>query len=142
MLPARWGSRPGALKGPGRPGLLLSLCLSCGQLAACSFIGSYGPPPDYQRVQSFDCTGYTLPVLDTIWAGLNGFGAISAAASTDDEWNSRTSIASRSTTIAVGLVWLALSGASAAYGYSTARECTKAKDDVADRPKVPPSSLR
>ena len=34
----------------------------------CSFLGSYGPPPDYRQVESFDCTGYTLPVLDTIWA--------------------------------------------------------------------------
>jgi hypothetical protein len=99
----------------------------------CSFLGSYGPPPDYRQVESFDCTGYTLPVLDTIWAGLNGLGAAIAASSSDVDWQKKYAGASRSTTIVSGLLWVGISGVSAAYGYSKAEECTNARNEVENR---------
>jgi hypothetical protein len=59
------------------------------QSAGCSYMAAYGPPPDYREVQSFDCTGYTLPVFDTIWAGLNALGAAIAATTSDEDWQKK-----------------------------------------------------
>lgn len=96
-------------------------------------MGSYGPPADYRQLQSFDCTGYTLPVFDTIWAGLNGLGAAIAATSSDADWQKRSGGVSRSTTVVSGLLWVGISGASAAYGYSKAEACTNARNDMENR---------
>ena len=52
-------------------------------------MAAYGPPPDYREGQSFDCTGYTLPVFDTIWAGLNALGAAIAATTSDEDWQKK-----------------------------------------------------
>jgi len=118
-----------------KPPTLLALALGLFgiQSAGCSFMSSYGPPPDYREVQSFDCTGYTFPVLDTIWAGLNGLGAAIAATSSDADWQKTYGGVSRSTTIVSGLLWVGISGASAAYGYSKAEACTNARNEMENR---------
>jgi hypothetical protein len=103
------------------------------QSAGCSYLAAYGPPPDYREVHPFDCTGYTLPVLDTIWAGLNALGAAIAATASDDEWQKTYGGGSRSATIMSGLLWVGISGTSAAYGYSKAEACANARDEVEDR---------
>ena len=72
-------------------------------------------------------------MIDTIWAGLNGLGALVAAGTSQAEWNSKPEFGSRSVTIASGLVWLGLSGASAIYGYSNAQKCSEAKDERMNR---------
>jgi hypothetical protein len=83
-------------------------------LSGCSFIFSEGPPANHQRLPYFDCsTSYAPPVLDTIWAGLQGLNAVGAAATSEQDWNADIS---RGAVIAVGLVWLAVSGTSAIYG--------------------------
>ena len=84
-------------------------------------------------MQSFDCTGYTLPVFDTIWAGLNGLGVAIAASSSDADWQKQYGGGSRSTTIVSGLLWIGISGASAAYGYSKAEACTNARSEMENR---------
>jgi hypothetical protein len=116
-----------------RLSLVLVLALSCSQIAGCSFIFSSAPPPDDQREAYFDCAGYAEPVIDTIWAGLNGLGALVAAGTSQADWNSKPEFGSRSVTIASGLIWLGLSGASAIYGYSNAQKCSEAKDERMNR---------
>lgn len=103
------------------------------QSAGCSYLASYGPPPNYREMESFDCTEYTLPVLDTIWAGLNGLGAAIAATASDDDWQKKYGGASRATTVISGLLWVGVSGSSALYGYSKAEECTNAREEMEDR---------
>ena len=78
-------------------------------------------------------------MVDTVWAGLNGLGALVAAGTSQAEWDSKKEFAPRSTTIASGLLWLGLSGASAIYGYSNAHKCTEAKEDMEERPRYLPS---
>jgi hypothetical protein len=47
--------------------------------SGCSFLFVKGPPAHHAQLQSFDCSeSNALPVLDVIWAGLNGIGAASA----------------------------------------------------------------
>jgi hypothetical protein len=113
------------------------------QLAGCSFLFSKGPKSDSDYgTQPSDCSGYALPVLDTVWAGLNGIGAMTAASTSQAEWDSKKEFASRSTTIAVGLLWLGISGASAIYGYSNASKCSEAMADTEDRPRYLPRPRR
>lgn len=113
--------------------LVLALALSCSQVAGCSFLFSNAPPPDDQREAYFDCSGYAEPVIDTVWAGLNGLGTLVAAGTSQADWNSKPEFGSRSATIASGLIWLGLSGASAIYGYSNAQKCSEAKDERMNR---------
>src|SRR5258708_32716730 len=74
------------------------------------------PPANHTKLNYFDCTSsMTAPVLDTIWAGLNGIGAATASGPNS------------SSTVAVGLGWLAISGAAAIYGFPTPGACRHAK---------------
>jgi hypothetical protein len=99
-------------------------------LTGCSFIFSEGPPPNHERLPYFDCsTSYAPPVLDTIWAAANGLGAASAAGTSEAKWNAENST-SRDAVIAVGLIWLGVSGASAIYGYNKVASCRQAKDQM------------
>ena len=98
--------------------------------AGCSFVFSKGPPDDYKEVSHFDCSGYTAPVLDTIWAALNGLGALNAAGASGREWKQQNQSYDQSTVVGVGLMWLAISGASAIYGYHNASACEDAKEEV------------
>ena len=113
-----------------RPALAPLVLVMSASIASsgCSYIFSKGPPDDHRRLRYFDCsTSYAPPVLDTIWAGLNGLGALNAASSSDAEW---TSTYSRGATMAVGLVWLMLSGSSAFYGYSQVSSCNEARNQM------------
>ena len=114
-----------------RPIVLLSLLGY--QLGGCSYIFSEGPPPDYRGQRDFDCSGYAAPVLDTVWAALNGIGALSAGGTSDEAWARTSHPASKSTTVASGLSWLLISGTSAIYGYTKANECSEAHKEM-DRP--------
>ncbi|HEX4423252.1 MAG TPA: hypothetical protein VH165_35320 [Kofleriaceae bacterium] len=92
----------------------------------CSFLFVSGPPADHARRASFDCSeSNAVPVLDTIWAGLNALGAISA---TGDGTNPN-----QGEIVAVGVGWLVVSGISAIYGYSQVSQCKKAKQEREDR---------
>jgi hypothetical protein len=97
-------------------------------LSGCSFIFTEGPPPNHERLPYFDCSSSAAaPVVDTIWAGLNGLGALVAAGQSDEQWKQNNNATERSTVIGVGLVWLAVSGASAIYGYQKVGACRDAK---------------
>jgi hypothetical protein len=109
--------------------------------SGCSFIFVHGPPRNHENSVAFECTSSVVaPVLDTVWAGLNGIGAISAASTDEATWNSR-STTSRGAVIAVGAGWFLLSGASAIYGFTRTQSCRDAERDLAVRlaTRPPPS---
>jgi hypothetical protein len=88
--------------------------------SGCSFLFVNGPPADHAQVASFHCSeSNAWPVVDMIWAGLNGLGAVSAAG--DDTNPDQDQI------VGVGLAWLAVSGISAIYGFSKVSQCNDAK---------------
>jgi hypothetical protein len=116
--------------------------LTCLSVSGCSFIFSEGPPPSHERLPYFDCsTSYAPPVLDTIWAGLNGLGAAVAAGQSDAEWKQNNS-SDRGTVVGVGLVWLAVSGASAIYGYNKVAACHEAKEKLMLRTVRPAGAIQ
>lgn len=99
--------------------------------SGCSFAFVHGPPPNHEQSLSFDCTTYVVaPVLDLIWAGLNGVGAIAALSTDPASWNSSTP---RGEVIGIGLGWLVLSGASAIYGFEKTDSCRAAEAGLAAR---------
>jgi hypothetical protein len=101
--------------------------------SGCSLVFSKGPKSyDYDEMGIIDCSGTTLPVLDTIWAGLNGLGALQAVSTDDETWKKQNSSYDRSTVIASGLLWVVVSGVSAAYGYHNASECKRVKAEMRD----------
>jgi hypothetical protein len=107
--------------------VLLALALSS---VGCSFAFSKGPPDDYKAVGHFDCSGNTAPLFDSAWAVYNGLTAMYAAADRDRDWKLLNHRDDRSTVIRVGLAWLAVSGASAVYGYLNASACQDAKEET------------
>ena len=93
--------------------------------SGCSFAFVHGPPPHHEQSLSFDCTSSVVaPVLDLIWASLNGVSAIAAASTDEATWRSSTP---RGEVIGVGLGWLVLSGASAIYGFTKTGSCRAAQ---------------
>jgi hypothetical protein len=104
-------------------------------LPGCSYLFSQGPPPDHRELNHIECsTHYAPPVVDTVWATLNGLGMVNALTTPDDKW---TSSVNQSTVIAYSLVWLALSGSSAFYGYSKVGECRDARMELMVRSRYP-----
>lgn len=92
----------------------------------CSFLFVKGPPEQHAQMSSFDCSeSNAWPVIDTIWAGLNGLGAISAG-------NDSTT-PNQSQVIAVGVSWLVVSGISAIYGFGKVSACNEARRQREER---------
>lgn len=101
-----------------RVALISTIIATFSLQSACSFLFVQGPPDDHARRVSFSCSeSNTLPVLDMIWAGLNGLGA----AVVDDTAENKDQVR------VVGIGWLLLSGISAIYGFSKVSECNKAQ---------------
>jgi len=100
--------------------MIFGMVLALGSQSGCSFAFVNGPPEHHAEMATFECTeSNAWPVLDAIWAGLNGLGAASAAG--DNQNPNQGQI------IAVGLGWLALSGISAITGFSKVSACNDAK---------------
>lgn len=88
--------------------------------AGCSFLFVHGPPANHAELASLECSDSNAwPVVDVIWAGLNGVGAASAAG---DNTNPN-----KDQILAVGISWLVVSGISAIYGFSEVSACGDAK---------------
>ncbi len=120
---------------------LAALAAAAAFQTACSFVFIERAPTKHKQMQAFDCTSSVVaPVLDTIWAGLNGLGAAVALGQSDRDYAGRTP--DRGTTIGVGLAWLAVSGASAIYGFTQTQTCRRAKEDLYTRlsQQAPPES--
>jgi hypothetical protein len=109
-----------------RAGLISAMMVAVLLHSGCSLLFVKGPPAEHAQMVTFECSdSKALPVLDTIWAGLNGLGAASAA---NDNQNP-----DQGQIIAVGLAWLAVSGISAIYGFSKVSACSDAKQQRDER---------
>jgi hypothetical protein len=88
--------------------------------SGCSFLFVGGPPANHAQMATFECTDSNAwPVVDTIWALLNGIGAVSAATSDQSAQNTQSAQGvSQDQIVAVGVGWLVISGISAISGYS------------------------
>ena len=94
--------------------------------SGCSFLFVKGPPEQHAQMASFDCSeSHAWPVIDTIWAGLNGLGAINAS--------SDNMTPNQSQVVAVGVSWLVVSGISAIYGFSQVSACNNARRQREER---------
>src|ERR1700759_730290 len=83
----------------------------------CSFLFVNGPPDNHAKLPTWDCSDSNAwPVVDVIWAALNGIGAASASGG-DQTTNAQGDMVSSSTVVAVGVAWLVVSGVSAIYGF-------------------------
>ncbi len=93
----------------------------------CSFLFVSGPPdPMPQQPVYLSCTeSNAWPIIDAIWAGLNGLGA--AVAVSAEEGTGEGEIENRGQVIAVGLAWLAISGSASIYGFSKTGKCRHAR---------------
>jgi hypothetical protein len=100
--------------------------------SGCSALFVHGPPANHAELASFECSDSNAwPVVDTIWAGLNGLGAASAAG--DDANPDQDQI------VLVGVTWLVISGASAIYGFSKVAACHDARGQRVFAPAEAPS---
>lgn len=134
-----------------RIGLSCTVAFALVLSSGCSFMFVNGPPANHAEVAVFDCSDSNgWPVVDAVWAALNGIGAISAS---NDSMNPQ-----QGQIVAVGLAWLAVSGISAVYGFSKVSDCNKAKRQrderyfgsgvagptpaVAPRTTAPPPAMR
>jgi hypothetical protein len=115
---------------------LVMLALS---LTGCSFLFSKPPPKDYRKADHFDCSGYALPILDTLWVAANGITAARAMGTSDVTWKQQNHDYDRMDVIAVGTVWVIVSGISAIYGYKNAAQCARATDEMPSKRKPPPA---
>jgi hypothetical protein len=108
-----------------RVGLIGTMACALLLHSGCSFLFVHGPPADHARVTTFECSeSNAWPVVDVIWAGLNGLGAASAAG--DDKNPQQGQI------VGVGIAWLVVSGISAIYGFgkvSTCKDAKRARDE-------------
>jgi type IV secretory pathway VirB10-like protein len=103
-----------------RVGLIGAMIAALVLHSGCSFLFVKGPPANHAEVASFDCSDSNAwPVVDLLWAGLNGLGAASAAG--DQEIENRDQV------VGVGVAWLVVSGISAIYGFNKVSQCNDAK---------------
>jgi hypothetical protein len=104
------------------------IVLTAAPSAGCSFLFVNGPPTGHEQLPYFSCTqSNTMPVLDAIWAGLNGLGA--AVALSADE----STLQDRNQTVAVGAAWLVVSGLSARTGFRRTNQCRAATMQLVQR---------
>jgi hypothetical protein len=106
-------------------------------LSGCSFAFVSGPPPHHEELPAFDCTeSRVAPVLDTLFAVLEGANLVLAAASTDQQWsdnfNGNPPI-ERGTAIPLYIALAALGTGSAYYGYARTSACREALEAARNR---------
>jgi len=108
------------------------IVLALALLSGCSFVFVSGPPAHHEQLPYFSCTeSRVAPVLDTIFAVLQGLNVIYAASISDESWaenyNGDPPI-SRSASIPLYAVGALLGVGGAYYGYSRTAACRDAKD--------------
>lgn len=100
----------------------------------CSFLFVNGPPPRREEQVAFDCTeSRAAPVLDTIFAILQGANFAFAAASSDEQWAENYNgdpPLERTAAVPLYIAGALLFTGSAYYGYTNTRECRDAKMQV------------
>jgi hypothetical protein len=94
----------------------------------CSFLFVNGPPAGHESMPFFTCTqSNALPILDGIWAGLNGLGAVTALTAEEGTYENQ------SQAVGVGIGWFVLSSLSARSGFKDTRECRAATASLMQR---------
>jgi hypothetical protein len=106
-------------------------------LSGCSFVFVSGPPPQHEQLPYFSCTeSRVAPVLDTIFAVLQGANLILAASVDDEQWaenyNGDPPI-SRTSSIPLYAVATLLGVGGAYYGYTRTAACRDAKAQAMGR---------
>jgi hypothetical protein len=98
-------------------------------LTGCSFLFVDAPPehPErHSRRSEMPCTSSKVaPIIDTVLAGYEAVRTATAVAASDSDYDGIP--ISREADIGLALGFLALFGASAAYGYVVTGQCTDAK---------------
>src|SRR5262245_13992971 len=91
-------------------------------LSGCSFLFVTGPPPHHEELRDFHCTASrAAPVVDTVFAILQGANLIVAAASSDKEWSDLFGgkpAVERGTAVPIYALAAGIELASAIYGYN------------------------
>jgi hypothetical protein len=104
---------------------------------ACSFVFVSGPPANHRQLPYFDCTSSkTVPILDTLWAGLQTANFALAVTRSDAEWDELFSgdpPVSRSTAIPLYLGLAALGVGGMYYGFTKTSKCRDAKAELMTR---------
>ena len=63
------------------------IVLALALLSGCSFVFVSGPPPQHEQLPYFSCSeSRVFPILDTIFAVLEGANFIFAASVSDERW--------------------------------------------------------
>jgi len=106
-------------------------------LSGCSFAFVSGPPPQHEQLPYFSCTeSRVVPVLDTIFAVLQGANFIVAASESDERWaenfNGDPPI-SRSSSIPLYAVATLLGVGGAYYGFTRTAACRDARTQAMTR---------
>ena len=98
-------------------------------LSGCSFLFVDAPPAHPERYSTHSempCTSSKVaPIIDSVLAGYEVVRTATAVARSDDAYDELP--ISRGADIGLGLGFLALFGASAAYGYVVTAQCSDAK---------------
>lgn len=111
-------------------------------LSGCSFLFVDAPPAHPERYSTHSempCTSSKVaPIIDSVLAGYELVRTTAAVAASDDAYDDLP--ISRGADIGLGLGFLALFGASAAYGYVVTAECSdaKARRGTAGNTRPPP----
>lgn len=110
-----------------RVGAIVAAIAVASLQSGCSFLFVKGPPANHAELASVECSDSNgWPIVDAIWAGLNGLGAATAPADKIDSSGMKSS-PSHDQVVAVGVSWLVVSGISAIYGFSKVSACRDAK---------------
>jgi len=104
--------------------------------SGCSALFVRPLPENYQHMARVRCTrNTTAPVIDTLVAGLEAIRTAYAFGLSESDYNGMP--LTRSTDILVGASFVAVYGASAAYGFYATNKCREALDDDSPRPRSP-----
>jgi hypothetical protein len=108
------------------------IVLALALLSGCSFVFVSGPPAHHEQLPYFSCSESRIaPVLDTIFAVLQGANFLLAASVSDERWadnyDGDPPIA-RSTAIPLYAIGALLGVGGAYYGFSRTAACRDAKE--------------
>jgi hypothetical protein len=117
--------------------LVLALALSPAlalSLSACSFVFVSGPPPQHEQLPYFKCTeSRVAPVLDIIFAVLQGANFLVAAGSSDERWAENFDgdpPIERTTAVPLYAIATLLGAGGAYYGFTRTGACRSARSQA------------
>jgi hypothetical protein len=110
-------------------------------VTGCSFVFVDGPPREHAKMPTFDCsTSTVVPILDSLFGGLELANFIYTATRTQQDWNDiykGQEPFSRHEGLAIYGALTAVSGLAAWYGFSRVSQCREAKQELMARMSNP-----